>query len=118
MSNVVTQRQNKSGVHPIPLWGRDNTLLDGQQTYYNLPLIKKAHWTWEIILYFFIGGIAGCSYLVATLADLLGSTRDASLIRAGRYLSFVGIIISPILLIKDLGRPERFHHMLRVFKVR
>jgi len=92
--------------------------LNEQKNYYNQPLLKKAHWTWEVILYFFIGGIAGGSYLTATLADLLGSTRDASLVRAGRYLSFVGIIISPILLIKDLGRPERFHHMLRVFKLR
>jgi formate-dependent nitrite reductase membrane component NrfD len=92
--------------------------LNGQKKYYNQPLLKKAHWTWEVILYFFIGGIAGGSYLTATLADLLGSARDASLVRAGRYLSFVGIIISPILLIKDLGRPERFLHMLRVFKLR
>jgi formate-dependent nitrite reductase membrane component NrfD len=118
MSNVVTQRQNKSGAHPVSTTGRDNALLNGQKNYYNLPLLKKAHWTWEVILYFFIGGVAGGSYLAATLADLLGSTRDASLIRAGRYLSFVGIIISPILLIRDLGRPERFHHMLRVFKLR
>lgn len=38
--------------------------------------------------------------------------------RAGRYLSFACIIVSPILLIKDLGRPERFLHMLRVLKLR
>ncbi len=85
-------------------------------TYYNLPLVKKAHWGWEIIVYFFLGGIAGGSYLVATLADFFGI--DKNLVRAGRYLSFVCIIASPILLIMDLGRPERFHHMLRVLKFR
>ena len=36
----------------------------------------------------------------------------------GRYLAFVCVLISPILLIWDLGRPERFHHMLRVLKLR
>ena len=87
-----------------------------ESTYYNLPLVKKAHWGWEIIVYFFLGGIAGGSYLVATLADFFGI--DKNLVRAGRYLSFVCIIASPILLIMDLGRPERFHHMLRVLKFR
>ncbi len=86
--------------------------------YYHIPLIKKAHWSWEIMLYFFLGGLAGGSYLASTLAHLFGSKEDAGLIRAGRYVSLVGIVISPILLIKDLGRPERFHHMLRVLKLR
>jgi formate-dependent nitrite reductase membrane component NrfD len=86
--------------------------------YYHIPLIKKAHWSWEIMLYFFLGGLAGGSYLASTVAHLFGSKEDAGLIRAGRYLSLVGIVISPILLIKDLGRPERFHHMLRVLKLR
>src|SRR6266581_5335326 len=86
--------------------------------YYHIPLIKKAHWSWEIILYFFLGGMAGGSYLAATLADLLGSARDVPLIRVGRYLSFVCILISPILLVKDLGRPERFLHMMRILKLR
>ncbi len=89
-----------------------------QSTYYNMPLIKKAHWGWEIILYFFLGGIAGGSFLVSTLADLFNRNEDKNLIRAGRYLSFVCILASPILLIMDLGRPERFHHMLRIFKLR
>jgi formate-dependent nitrite reductase membrane component NrfD len=118
MSSVVTRYRRRRDVNLALTSNGRKASLDGQKNYYNLPLIKKAHWTWEIFLYFFIGGIAGCSYLAATLADLLGSARDASLIRAGRYLSFVGIIICPILLIKDLGRPERFHHMLRVFKLR
>src|SRR2546423_3997317 len=98
-------------------WGEQ--LISGQKTYYNQPVIKKAHWKWEVVLYFFLGGLAGGSYLAASLADLLGSPRrDAPLVRAGRYLSFACILISPILLIKDLGRPERFHHMLRVLKFR
>jgi formate-dependent nitrite reductase membrane component NrfD len=88
------------------------------KTYYDISPIKKAPWGWEIILYFFLGGIAGTSYLIATLAHFLGGEQDANLTRAGRYLSFLAIAISPILLILDLGRPERFHHMLRVIKFR
>ncbi|MBO0778534.1 MAG: polysulfide reductase NrfD [Ktedonobacteraceae bacterium] len=86
--------------------------------YYHIPLIKKAHWSWEIMLYFFLGGLAGGSSLASTVAHLFGSEEDTSLVRAGRYVSLVSIIISPILLIKDLGRPERFVHMLRVLKLR
>src|SRR6266516_3526157 len=52
-------------------WGEQ--LISGQKTYYNQPVIKKAHWKWEIVLYFFLGGLAGGSYLAACLADLLGS---------------------------------------------
>ncbi len=87
-------------------------------TYYNVPLIKKATWSWEIMLYFFLGGLAGGSFLVSTLADLLGSVKDATLIRAGRFIALICMIVNPILLIKDLGRPERFHHMLRILKLR
>src|SRR3989454_7035749 len=85
-------------------------------TYYGIPLIKTAHWGWQIYLYFFLGGIAGGSYLVSTLAHLLGI--DSKLVRSGRYLSFACLLASPILLIMDLGRPERFHHMLRILKFR
>src|SRR5581483_10823068 len=101
-----------------PSAGRGITWVGRAESYYGLPLIKKAHWGWQIILYFFLGGIAGGSFLVATLADLLKLDDNHNLIRAGRYLSFVCILASPILLILDLGRPERFHHMLRVLKLR
>lgn len=98
--------------------GRNLQWVGSPDTYYNIPLIKKAHWSWQIIVYFFLGGLSGGAYLVSSLADLSGSTQDQRLIRSGRYLSFVAILISPILLIWDLGRPERFLHMLRVLKLR
>lgn len=88
------------------------------KTYYGQHLVRKAHWSWQIVLYFFLGGIAGGSFLVATLADLLKLEQSRNLVRTGRYLSFVCILISPVLLIWDLGRPERFYNMLRVFKLR
>jgi formate-dependent nitrite reductase membrane component NrfD len=86
--------------------------------YYGLPVIKKPHWKWLIVVYFFLGGISGASYVIASIAELFGGTEGRPIVRAGRYLSLATLIPSPILLILDLGRPERFHHMLRVLKLR
>ncbi|CCF83409.1 Protein NrfD [Nitrolancea hollandica Lb] len=87
-------------------------------TYYGIPAIHKPHWKWMIIFYFFFGGIAGASYVIASIAQLFGRPEDRRITRAGRYISFAALIPSPILLILDLGRPERFLHMLRVLKLR
>jgi formate-dependent nitrite reductase membrane component NrfD len=55
--------------------------------------------------------------MFSTMAQLLGH-RDEALQRASRYTVFVTMILSPILLIWDLGRPERFYNMMRVLKLR
>ena len=34
------------------------------------------HWRWLIVAYFFLGGLAGGSYFLATLLDLFGKGRD------------------------------------------
>lgn len=87
-------------------------------TYYGLPVIHKPHWKWLIICYFFLGGIAGASYVIGSIAMLFGGKEGRAIVRASRYISLAALIPSPILLILDLGRPERFFTMLRVFKVR
>jgi formate-dependent nitrite reductase membrane component NrfD len=87
-------------------------------TYYGVPPIHKGHWKWLIVAYFFLGGLSGGSYVVSTVADLFGHPDDRDTVRAGRYLSLLALIPCPILLIVDLGRPERFLHMLRVLKLR
>jgi len=70
------------------------------------------HWEWLVILYFFVGGIAGGSYFIAALLDLFGHPRDRPVVRLGYYVAFVGAVVSAVLLTADLGRPERFWHML------
>jgi formate-dependent nitrite reductase membrane component NrfD len=90
----------------------------GTPTYYDLPAIKKPEWNWPVPVYFFVGGVASGAYIVAALVDLQGREEDRSLVRAGRYLQFGSLLLCPPLLIADLGRPERFHHMLRVFRPR
>ncbi len=83
--------------------------------YYGIPLLKEPSWTWEIPLYFFAGGAAGAAAVVGAIADYTGA--DRKLVRDARWIAAAGAVVSPALLISDLGRPERFLHMLRVFKI-
>lgn len=84
------------------------------RSYYGRPVIKEPTWTWEIPTYFFTGGLAGASAVLSTAAKLTGHEKLA---RTSLYVGAVADVVSPALLISDLGRPERFHHMLRVVKV-
>ena len=89
----------------------------GDKSYYGIPPIKKAHWTWQIPVYFWLGGLAAGVQLFTTLANVLGH-KDEALSRIGRYTALAAMILSPILLIWDLGRPERFYNMMRIWKLR
>src|SRR5437763_5831321 len=89
-----------------------------EASYYDFPVLKAPTWHWEIIWYFFFGGLAAGCYVVASIASLFGSREDRAVARAGYYLSLLSLLPCPPLLIKDLGRPERFLHMLRIVKVR
>ena len=87
-----------------------------EKTYYDYPPVKGHAWGWEIIWYFFFGGLSAGCYVVASLASLFGSKEDRQIVRIGYYASLLAVLPCPPLLIKDLGRPERFLHMLRIFK--
>jgi hypothetical protein len=84
-------------------------------SYHGNPVLKPPTWTWQVPLYFFVGGVAGISAVIALVAHLFG---NAGLMRAGLWIGFLGGLISAPLLIADLGRPARFLNMLRVFKLR
>ncbi|GAC1455524.1 MAG: polysulfide reductase NrfD [Ktedonobacterales bacterium] len=79
-------------------------------------MIKKPTWKWYIPLYFFLGGIAGGAAVIGAAADFLGGPKHRSTVRHSRYLTMALAPVCAVLLITDLGRPMRFHHMLRVFK--
>ena len=89
-----------------------------EPAYYDYPLLKAPTWHWEIYWYFYFGGLAAGCYIIATIAALFGSREDRVVARTGYYLSLLALLPCPPLLIKDLGRPERFLHMLRIFKVK
>ena len=82
-------------------------------SYQDQPLLKPPVWTWEIPTYFFIGGAAGAAAVIGAAAQLTG--EDEKLVRDARWIAAIGANVSTPLLIADLGRPERFLHMLRVF---
>lgn len=84
------------------------------RSYYGRPVLKEPVWTWEVPTYFFTGGLAGASAVLAGAARLSGQERLA---RTALFVGASAGAVSPVLLVADLGRPERFHHMLRVVKV-
>ncbi len=88
-----------------------------RRNYYGQPIIKRPTWRWYIPFYFFLGGIASGASFIGALAELFGGKEHRSTVRNARYLSLALAMLCPIPLIMDLGRPERFHHMLRVFKI-
>jgi formate-dependent nitrite reductase membrane component NrfD len=83
--------------------------------YYGLPMLKEPQWTKEVPLYFFVGGAAGAAAVIASAANLL--TNNRRLVRDARLVAAAGGMISPALLISDLGVPSRFLNMMRVFKL-
>ncbi|MGQ5265059.1 NrfD/PsrC family molybdoenzyme membrane anchor subunit [Micromonospora sp. ZYX-F-536] len=82
-------------------------------SYYGRPVLKAPVWKWDIAAYLFTGGLAAGSSLLAAGGQLTG--RPA-LRRAGRVTALAAVSASAVFLVKDLGRPARFHHMLRVAK--
>jgi hypothetical protein len=82
-------------------------------SYYGRPVVKASPWERDIPAYLFMGGVAAGSSLLSAGADLSG--RPA-LRRTGRLGAIAALTLSLGALVHDLGRPERFHHMLRVAK--
>ncbi|OLB79741.1 MAG: polysulfide reductase [Actinobacteria bacterium 13_2_20CM_2_71_6] len=83
------------------------------RSYYGKPVVRAPVWKHDIAAYLFTGGLAAGSALLAAGAD---ATGRPALRRAGRLSALAALGASTYFLINDLGRPERFHHMLRVAK--
>jgi hypothetical protein len=88
---------------------RDQTV-----SYHGQPILKAPVWSKEIPNYLFAGGLAGASATLALTAELGGADE---LSRRAWLTASAGITVCPPLLIIDLGRPERFLNMLRMFKI-
>jgi formate-dependent nitrite reductase membrane component NrfD len=85
------------------------------KSYYGRPIIKEPVWEVpDVPGYLFFGGLAGASSVLAAGAQLTGRH---GLARVSKLAALGGISLSTVFLIHDLGRPARFHHMLRVFKL-
>ena len=83
-------------------------------SYYGQPIINPPVWAeLDIAGYLFTGGLSGACAIIAAGADLTGRP---GLARSSRVGATATIGVSLVALIHDLGRPERFLNMLRVFK--
>ena len=79
------------------------------------PFLKAPVWTWEVPLYFWTGGMASGAAFVALACDAAGDHDSAAV---ARKVALGAVAPAPLLLVADLGRPERFLNMLRVVKPR
>lgn len=69
-------------------------------------------WAWYFVaLYFFVGGTAAGAYFIGAMAELFGGEKLRELSRDAFYVALPFLLPTPILLIGDLGRPERFWHL-------
>lgn len=87
---------------------------DGAQSYYGRPVVKPHVWTPYVPLYFWIGGATGVACVHCAVERLRGNDALADV---QKRVALAGLLISPVLLVVDLGVPMRFLNMLRVFKV-
>jgi formate-dependent nitrite reductase membrane component NrfD len=83
------------------------------RSYYGRPILKHPVWEWKIAAYLFGGGLSAGSAMLAAGADVTGRP---GLRRVSRLGALGSLVASMYFLVADLGRPERFHHMLRVAK--
>jgi formate-dependent nitrite reductase membrane component NrfD len=81
----------------------------------NGPFIHAPVWGWTVAAYFWLGGMASGSAFVAVACDAAGDHRSAAI---ARKVALGVVAPAPALLIADLGRPERFLNMTRIFKPR
>ena len=86
-------------------------------TYYDQPLLPQPVWEWMIPAYYFVGGVTGAALVMSAAAQLRSPFAGRSqLMRSCQWIAFGGSGVSAVLLVADLGRPERFMNMLRVFR--
>src|SRR5918911_3035169 len=65
-----------------------------QTGYYGEPVVRPPVWTWEIPIYFFVGGMGGMSAAIAAAAAL---SHHADVARTALLLAVFAAIVSPIL---------------------
>ncbi len=118
--HVKPNDERMEEITPRP-WGRVPTVVESDAAYYDRPMLKPSVWSIDIPLYYFVGGAAGAA-LALGAAVQLGGIGDASNHELRKFashchwLGIVGSTAGAALLIHDLGKPSRFHHMLRVFR--
>ena len=106
-----------AGAEPVPgLVAEANRRMRGAPvSEVNGPFIHAPVWSGMVATYFWFGGMASGSAFVALACDAAGDHRSAAI---ARKVALGAVAPAPALLIADLGRPERFLNMMRIFKPR
>lgn len=110
-----TGSDEPKGLQAYDVWSGIPTRTE-DPTYYDRPVVKEPVWIWAVPTYFFVGGTAGAAAVLAEVAESLSDGELDDLVRRARWVGAIGGACGTALLIYDLGRPERFLNMLRVFR--
>ena len=115
---VPADRATSEGAPPFDVWhrGPSERVSSEAPTYYDRPVVKEPTWIWTVPAYFFSGGAAGASAVLAGVAWAIDVDANRTLVNRARWLAAAGTGIGSVFLIADLGRPERFLNMLRVLR--
>ncbi len=115
---ITAKTAEKNGASPLDkaLGNLRNDDSDRHPSYYDISMLKPPVWTPEVGVYFYLGGLSSGAYTLARFGERIGGAQYRSLTRAGTAVALIAALPCAPLLIKDLGDPKRFHHMLRVFK--
>lgn len=106
----------RQGSRSADVWHHLPSASQPQGTYYDRPVIKGPVWIWAVPAYFYAGGTSGAASVLAEVAEMMGDDDASGLVTKARRTAAVGGAIGTVLLVYDLGRPERFLNMLRVFR--
>ncbi len=115
----VPAEREQRGAPPYAVWDRSvarEERAPADTTYYDRPVIKEPTWIWTVPLYFYVGGAAGAATVLGAVAQGFEHRSLERLVTQCRWMGAVGSAVGSGLLISDLGRPERFLNMLRVFR--
>lgn len=76
------------------------------------PNVLSPEWEWLIMLALFCAGIASGTYAIMGIMHVAGNERDRAVLDRLGFVPMVFMLITPILLILDLGEPRRFLNLL------
>lgn len=68
-------------------------------------------WGWKIVLYLWVAGLAGGTYMCAMLVNLWAGRWYREVVRVCTFLTIPLLLIGAALLTSDLGQPGRFWHL-------
>lgn len=69
-------------------------------------------WKWQIWLYLWAAGVAGGGYFIAYLINIFTGFKENRLVKYATYIGVPFVAFGTIMLLIDLGKVERFWHLM------